>query len=92
MFGLTAADGGWNYQRLYAFCQQIGCTDGEFPNGGVIMDGAGNLYGTTTYGGAYCPTTTGTCGIAFRLSPIGTAWQETTLYSFCSQSGCADGA
>jgi uncharacterized repeat protein (TIGR03803 family) len=91
VFELISTDGGWNYRRLYAFCQQIACPDGQYPNGGVIMDAAGNLYGTTTYGGGYCPNT-GTCGIAYRLSPVDAVWQQTTLYSFCSQSGCADGA
>jgi hypothetical protein len=39
-------------QVLYSFCSQGGtnCTDGNFPNSGLIMDASGNLYGTT-YGG-----------------------------------------
>jgi len=44
-------------------------TDGELPNG-PIMDGAGNLYGTTLGGGkgAGCSTYHG-CGTVFKLSP-----------------------
>jgi uncharacterized repeat protein (TIGR03803 family) len=76
---------------LYSFCSQIGCADGEFPNGGLIQAGNGDLYGTTADGGSgsLCTNleTTG-CGTVFKITPSGTL---TTLYSFCSQSGCPDG-
>lgn len=39
--------GGWTETVLYKFCSQIGCTDGFSPVGGLVMDTAGNLYGTT---------------------------------------------
>ena len=50
----------------------------------------GDFYGTATYGGAgaNCTYQYG-CGTIFKITPSGTL---TTLYSFCSQSGCADGA
>ena len=49
----------------------------------VLTQGAdGNLYGTT-YGGCFS-----SCGTVFKMTPAGTL---TTLYSFCSQSGCTDG-
>jgi uncharacterized repeat protein (TIGR03803 family) len=53
----------------------------------MMMDGAGNLYGTTLYGGG------SGSGVVFQLTPdqTGTAWTETVLYSFCSQSNCTDG-
>ena len=74
---------------LYNFCSQSGCTDGANPGGGLVMDAAGNLYGTTQYGGdPSCYPGFG-CGTAFKLAPDGT---ETVLYNFCSQSGCTDGA
>ena len=69
---------------LYSFCAQSGCTDGENPYAGLVQATDGNLYGTTEYGGA-----NGTHGTLFRITPSGTL---TTLYSFCSQSGCTDGA
>jgi uncharacterized repeat protein (TIGR03803 family) len=68
---------------LYSFCSQFNCADGDHPSAGLIMDGAGNLYGTTYYGG------TSGGGVVFKLAPDGT---ETVLYSFCSQSNCADGS
>jgi len=36
---------------LYSFCAQANCIDGEHPQAGVIMDGVGNLFGTTVAGG-----------------------------------------
>ena len=63
-------------------------TDGANPLAGLVQAADGNFYGTTNYGGAnFCPPSG--CGSVFRISPSGTL---TTLYSFCSQRGCADGA
>ncbi|HEY2444389.1 MAG TPA: choice-of-anchor tandem repeat GloVer-containing protein [Rhizomicrobium sp.] len=54
---------------LYSFCSQSGCADGLQPLAGVIEDSAGNLYGTTTYGGnPYCPQG---CGVVFELGAGG---------------------
>ncbi len=50
--------------------------------GSLIQDAAGNLYGTTSQGGA------NNAGTIFEVSSSGAS---TTLYSFCSQTGCADG-
>src|SRR5260370_42094863 len=52
------------------------------------MDGSGNLYGTTEFGGSHHE------GTVFKLAPSGSGWTETTLYSFCAQGGspCTDGA
>ncbi|MGA2737144.1 MAG: choice-of-anchor tandem repeat GloVer-containing protein [Bryobacteraceae bacterium] len=68
---------------LYSFCAQSGCTDGELPNAGLVWAADGNFYGTTTGGGA------NGAGTVFKITSTGTL---TTLYSFCSQTGCADGA
>ncbi|HEY6292159.1 MAG TPA: choice-of-anchor tandem repeat GloVer-containing protein [Terriglobia bacterium] len=66
-------------------------TDGSGPSG-LVQAANGNFYGTTSYGGANsCLTVVGTylgCGTAFKITPNGTL---TTLYNFCSQSGCTDG-
>jgi len=56
--------------------------DGSTPIGGLVMDKAGNIYGTTASGGANGG------GTAFKLTPDGA---ETVLHSFCSQPNCTDG-
>ena len=72
---------------LYSFCSQSGCTDGAYPSGALVQSTNGDFYGTTQNGGAsdYCGAG---CGTIFKITPSGTL---TTLYSFCSQSGCTDG-
>src|SRR5579863_292359 len=67
---------------VYNFCTQNNCDDGGAPYGTLIQASDGNFYGTTTVGGAHSG------GTIFKITPSGTL---TTLYSFCSQSGCADG-
>lgn len=70
VFGITATG---KEEVLYSFA---GGTDGSTPEAGLALDAAGNLYGTTTAGGA-----SGN-GTVFRLSKTGTKWTETILYSF----------
>jgi uncharacterized repeat protein (TIGR03803 family) len=53
--------------------------DGAFPYGGLIIDNAGNLYGTTLYGGTYGCVFDSGCGTVFKVDPAG---HETVLYSF----------
>jgi hypothetical protein len=67
---------------LYSF--NGGSNDGSAPVGGVVVDAAGNLYGTTGAGGSYtdCSPFGQTCGVVFELSPNGTGWTETVLYTF----------
>ncbi len=72
---------------LYNFCSLSECTDGSFPNG-IIQADNGEFYGTTSQGGITCPNGGG-CGTFFKFTPSGTL---TTLYSFCSEPGCADGS
>ena len=58
--------------------------DGDDPFGGLIFDGAGNLYGTTVYGGSSSE------GAVFELSPPAagkTAWTEKVLHSFDGVDG-----
>jgi uncharacterized repeat protein (TIGR03803 family) len=70
---------------LYSFCSHPNsCLDGAYPNGELIQDSEGNLYGTTRGGGA-----SNLWGTVFKLSKTG---KETVLYSFCSTNNCADGA
>jgi uncharacterized repeat protein (TIGR03803 family) len=74
-------------QTLYTFCSQANCTDGEIPWSSLVMDTAGNLYGTTLAGGV-------NYGVVFMLSPNAesTGWSQSVLYTFCTQGWpCADG-
>jgi uncharacterized repeat protein (TIGR03803 family) len=61
-------------------------TDGANPYAGLVQATNGDLYGTTYSGGANCSYP---CGTVFKITPSGTL---TTLYNFCSQSGCTDGS
>ncbi len=77
---------------LYAFCKQAGCPDGSTPVAGLILGSNGNFYGTTETGGANNSSTicySLGCGTVFEITPGG---RLTTLYSFCAQANCADGA
>jgi uncharacterized repeat protein (TIGR03803 family) len=66
LFELLAPEGQGSYQEkiLWTFSDGGGAgTGGGLPFGGLILDSAGNLYGTTYYGGEYG------CGVAFELTP-----------------------
>jgi uncharacterized repeat protein (TIGR03803 family) len=70
---------------LYNFCSPTnGCTDGEYPYAALVQATNGNFYGTTTVSGA-----AGDQGTVFEITPSGTL---TTIYNFCTQTGCPDGA
>jgi uncharacterized repeat protein (TIGR03803 family) len=65
---------------LYTF---TGGNDGGRPAADLVLDTAGNLYGTTVVGGdlGACPTVG--CGTVFKLTPVaGGKWKETVLYNF----------
>jgi uncharacterized repeat protein (TIGR03803 family) len=79
----------WSETVLYIFKGfNQGGTDGSLPAGGLVIDGSGNLYGTTAYGGTGNCVLLGTkvgCGTVYELSPPsqqGGSWTETVLYSF----------
>jgi uncharacterized repeat protein (TIGR03803 family) len=81
-------DNNGQYTILYSFCSGTSnCPDGAHPNGGLVLDTKGNLYGTTNVGGANGGCALGTCGTVFALDPAG---HETVLYSFTGANG--DGA
>jgi len=77
------------FQVIHNFA---GGATGDAPNAGVIRDQAGNLYGTTGYGGNYTSacnyegTQTG-CGVIYKLSPHGPGWVFNVLSSFDGANG-----
>jgi uncharacterized repeat protein (TIGR03803 family) len=58
---------------IYSFA---GGNDGEYLDTDLVMDSAGNIYGTTVLGGDFGS------GTVFQLSPSGAGWTHTVLYSF----------
>jgi len=81
VFELTPATGSaWTEKVLYSF-RYLSQTDGYYPVAGVIFDTKGNLYGTTSDGGAGQDLEGG--GTVFELTPTtGGSWTEKVLYSF----------
>jgi uncharacterized repeat protein (TIGR03803 family) len=80
VFELTpGSDGSWTETVLHSF--RAFPVDGINPQGGLVFDQAGNLYGTTQQGGQYAK------GAIFELSPsMGGGWTETAAYSFAGGS------
>jgi uncharacterized repeat protein (TIGR03803 family) len=72
VYELKYTNGSWVETPIYTF--QNG-SDGAFPVGGLVMDKAGNLYGSTTGGGS------GGGGTIFELSPAGDSWTFQVLYN-----------
>jgi len=84
VFKLSLSQGVWKETVLHRF-RGTSFSDGEAPLAGLTMDGQGNLYGTTNYGGATCAD----CGTVFKLVPNSKGgWNYRTIYSF---SNGADG-
>jgi len=77
---------------LYSFCALQNCADGAFPLAGLLLAADGNLYGTTVRGGVMgnCPSgSVQGCGTIFKITLSGAL---STLYTFCAQGNCPDGA
>jgi hypothetical protein len=83
VFELKRAASGWSESILYAF---TGGTDGGWPNAGLALDQAGNLYGTTLGGGdPSCES--GGCGVVFELTRTPWGWKEMVLHAFQGTDG-----
>ena len=88
LYGTTYAGGGYSSGAVFELAPSgtetilhsfdFNGSDGYYPNASLVLDGEGNLYGTTTYGGAYGCAEDG-CGTVFELTPSG---NETILHSF----------
>jgi uncharacterized repeat protein (TIGR03803 family) len=78
VFELTpSSTGAWSETVLYTF---TGGTDGAFPQGGLVFDTAGNLYGAAEGGAS-------NYGFIFELSPTAAGWTETVLHTFTGPDG-----
>src|SRR5579859_716837 len=82
---LGTTEGGGYFGTAFAVCtcsgeivvQRFGIgTDGAQPIGGVVLDSAGNFYGTTSLGGAYGN------GTVFEEKHTGRGWVESVIYDF----------
>jgi uncharacterized repeat protein (TIGR03803 family) len=74
IFRLMPAGDGWSEQNIYSF---LGGVDGFQPQGGVVIDSAGNLYGGTVGGG------TQEGGVAYELTPNNDgSWTYSILADF----------
>jgi len=86
VYELTPNAGGtWAYHVLFSF----NWNDGASPRGRLVFDSAGNLYGTTTYGGGPSGCYfTGDCGVVFKLTHNSDAsWSESVLHTFTGEGG-----
>lgn len=86
IFELVPKNGSYKYKILHSFCAEVNCTDGQDPVAGLVIDTAGNLYGTTKFGGAQ------NGGTVFELVRSGKK-KFRILHSFCAEgAACADGS
>jgi uncharacterized repeat protein (TIGR03803 family) len=69
---------GWTESTLYTF---LAGNDGGYPQAGLVSDAAGNFYGATSQYGMYGG------GTVFKLTPSGSGWTLSTIYSFTGQCG-----
>jgi hypothetical protein len=83
LYDLTPKHGGARYFRhvLSAFCFPGKCGSGSHPNSGVIMDSAGNLYGTTP------ANSDSACGVAYEAVISGDKAQMKALHNFVGSKG-----
>ncbi len=78
VFELTPSGGGYTESILHSFGSG---TDGAYPVSGVVLDTAGNVYGTTPGGG------TGGAGTVYQLMPSNGGWLENVLVYFDGTNG-----
>jgi hypothetical protein len=75
------SDGTWTYHVMHRFANFP--TDGQYPDGGLVVDATGAAYGVTGYGGVHGQ------GTVFKMTPsTGGHWKQSVLYDF---PNCGDG-
>jgi uncharacterized repeat protein (TIGR03803 family) len=86
VFELTPSGSGWSETVLHSF--NFDGIDGFFATGGLVFDAAGNLYGTTQFGGTGTCTNGLGCGTVFELTPAtGGGWTESVIHDFTGADG-----
>lgn len=78
VYELTPAGGSWTESLLYTFA---GGADGAYPATGVVLNSAGDFFGTCSGG----PSNN---GVVYQLSPSGSGWSKSFIYQF---TGMSDG-
>lgn len=89
--GIFKIDTSGHETVVYSFAGRP--SDVEYPQGNLTIDAAGNLYGTSLFGGPQvCADNNTGCGNVFELAPNSDgSWTESILYTFCSLTNCIDG-
>jgi len=86
-FEMSPSTTGWTFTVLHTFS---GGSDGAYPNGNLVFDAAGDIYGAASNGGSttssYCASNSG-CGTIFRFSPAYNGRQFRVLYAFTGPTG-----
>ncbi len=78
VFQLAPSGGSWTFSMIHYFTGYY--QEGAW--GTLLLDQAGNVYGTVQAGGQY------NCGQVFKLTPSGAGWIYSSLHDFYSSDGC----
>jgi uncharacterized repeat protein (TIGR03803 family) len=78
VFRLAPSGSGYTESVLFSFSTQ---NSGFYPEGGVILDSEGNLYGTASRGGI------DEGGLVYKLTPSSGTWTQTIVYNFTGVNG-----
>jgi len=88
---LSPSGSTWTFQDIYDFDGVHGSGgNGAYLLGGLVVDAAGNVYGTMPQGGT-STACSGGCGVAFRLRPDGDIWVQSVMVNFNGTNGSYPG-
>ena len=79
----STTSGSWEKTILYSFTDGL---DGGLPSGGLLLDGAGNLFGETDDGGSFACPESG-CGVVYELTPESGSWKFSVPHTFDGLDG-----
>jgi uncharacterized repeat protein (TIGR03803 family) len=89
VYRLTPESSGWKFGVVYTF-NGVNGSRGSQPSGGLTMDSAGNLYGTTFGGGNLACNNGNGCGTVFKLSrQSGNSFTFSKVFQFSGTSGAS---